>query len=265
MLDRIAKSTATVTIAGLEIQLVRRGRGKPLVFLHPEIGLAPDAAFIDALAPHFDVIAPSHPGFGHSQLREWMTTVEDLSYFYLDLLETLGFDDVTVVGNAFGGWIATELAVKQPWRVSRLVLANPAGIKLSAREQRDFADIFSLDQRELDTLSFHDAANARHFDPKTSSEDDIYVELRNRESAARFAWSPYMHNPKLIHRLHLIRAPTLVLWGESDRIASVDYGRQFAAKIPGARFATIAQAGRYPHIEAPDAFARAVHEFAKEK
>lgn len=263
MLDRTAKSASTVTIAGLEIELIRRGSGQPLLFLHPEIGITPDAPVIDVLAQQFDLIAPSHPGFGHSDLPAWMTTVEDLSYFYLDLLETLDLDDVIIVGNAFGGWIAAELAVKQPRRMSRLVLANPAGIKLSGREQRDFADIFSLEQHELDALSFHDARHARHFDPKASSEDDIYVELRNRESAARFAWSPYMHNPKLAHRLHLIRVPTLVLWGESDRIASADYGRQFAAKIPGAWFAAIAQAGRYPHIEAPDAFAHAVLDFAQ--
>jgi pimeloyl-ACP methyl ester carboxylesterase len=265
MLDRITGLTTTATIAGIETELVRRGDGRALLFLHPEIGLAPEAPAIDALAQRFEVIAPSHPGFGHSDLPQWMTTVEDLSYFYLALMETLGLDDVTLVGNAFGGWIAAELAVKQPRRVSRLVLVNPAGIKLSSREQRDMADIFSLPQRELDATSFHDPRNARHFDPKTSSEDDIYVELRNRESAARFAWSPYMHNPHLVHRLHLVRVPTLVLWGEGDRIASIDYGRRYAEKIPGARFATIAAAGRYPHLEQPEAFARAAEEFAREQ
>jgi pimeloyl-ACP methyl ester carboxylesterase len=72
-----------------------------------------------------------------------------------------------------------------------------------------------------------------------------------------------MHDPKLVHRLHLIRVPTLVLWGEGDQIASADYGRQFAERISGARFATLAQAGRYPHLEQPDAFARAVADFAQ--
>jgi pimeloyl-ACP methyl ester carboxylesterase len=264
MLDRIASSAATAKIAGLDIELVRRGSGRPLLFLHPEIGLAPEAVALDVLARCFDVIAPSHPGFGHSELPEWMTTVDDLSYFYLDLLEALDLDGVVLVGNAFGGWIAAELAVKQPRRVSRLVLVNPAGIKLSGREQRDMADIFSLPQKEVDARSFHDSRNARHFDPKASSEDDIYVELRNRESTARFGWSPYMHHPHLVHRLHLIRVPTLVLWGESDRIASADYSRRYAEKIPGARFAPLPQAGRYPHLERPDAFADAVVEFARD-
>lgn len=261
MLDRVANTTTT-TIAGIEIELIRRGRGRPLLFLHPEIGLAPDAAVIAALAGSFEVIAPSHPGFGHSQLPDWMTTVEDLSYFYLDLLSALRLDDVVLVGIAFGGWIAAELAVKQPRQLARLMLANPAGVKFGPRDQRDIADIFSLPQQELDARSFHDVRNARHFNPNVSSEDEIYVELRNRESTGRFAWSPYMYNPKLLHRLHLIGVPTLIAWGEEDRIAPVDYGRQFAGRIPGARFQTIGQAGRYPHIEQPDAFARMVRDFA---
>ena len=261
MLDRVANPFTILPIAGLKTEVIRRGSGRPLVFLHPEIGLSAEEAVIDRLARQFDVIAPSHPGFGHSEAPGWMTTVEDLSYFYLEMLDALDLDDVVLVGVAFGGWIATELAVKQPRRTSRLVLANPAGIKLSRRDQRDMADIFSLAQKELDTRSYHDARCARHFDPKTASEDEIFVELRNREAAGRFAWSPYMHNPKLAHRLQLIRVPTLLIWGTSDRIASTEYGRQYALRIPGARLATIEQAGRFPHIEQPEIFAQAVSEF----
>jgi pimeloyl-ACP methyl ester carboxylesterase len=262
MLDRVTNPFAIVPIAGLKTEMIRRGSGRPLLFLHPEIGLSADEPVIDGLARQSTVIAPSHPGFGHSEVPGWMTTVEDLSYFYLDMLDALDLDDVVLVGVAFGGWIAAELAVKQPRRVSRLVLANPAGIKLGARHERDMLDIFSLSQKELDARTFHDARRARHFDPKNSSEDEIFVELRNREATARFAWSPYMYNPKLVHRLQLIRVPTLLAWGVSDRIASADYGRQYAERIPGSRLTMIEQAGRFPHIEQPEAFARTVAEFA---
>jgi pimeloyl-ACP methyl ester carboxylesterase len=110
-------------------------------------------------------------------------------------------------------------------------------------------------------MSFHDPAHAR-FDPKTASEDEVFVRLRNRESTALLGWSPYMYNPKLLGRLHRIRIPTLVLWGASDRIASADYGRAYARAIPGARFETIERAGRFAHIEQPDEFARRVAAFA---
>jgi pimeloyl-ACP methyl ester carboxylesterase len=250
---------SSIEVNGIGTELIRRGSGRPLLFLHPEIGLAPSAPVIGLLAERFAVIAPSLPGFGHSALPPGFT-FDDLAYFCLDLTEALDLRDVVLVGVAFGGWIAAEIATKSQERVARLVLVNPVGIKTGGREERDLQDIFGLTQAELDAMSYHDPSLAR-FDPKEASEDEIYVRLRNRESAVRFAWSPYMHNPRLASRLHRIRVPSLVMWGESDRIASADYGRAYAARIPGARFETVARAGRYPHLERPDLFAGRIAEF----
>ena len=85
--------------------------------------------------------------------------------------------------------------------------------------------------------------------------------FRNREATALFAWSPYMHDPKLAGRLHRIRVPTLFLWGESDRIAPIDYGRAYAKLIDGAQFELIERAGHYPHLENPDLLARKIVDF----
>ena len=82
------------------------------------------------------------------------------------------------------------------------------------------------------------------------------IVARNREATARYAWSPYMHDPKLKGRLHRIRIPTLLLWGAADRILSEAYGRAYCAAIPGARFETIERAGHFPHLEQPEEFAR---------
>jgi pimeloyl-ACP methyl ester carboxylesterase len=87
------------------------------------------------------------------------------------------------------------------------------------------------------------------------TDDEVTVVARNREAAALYAWSPYMHDPKLKGRLHRIRIPTLVLWGAGDRLVGEAYGRAFAAAVPGAKFVTIEQAGHFPHIEQPKAFA----------
>jgi len=81
------------------------------------------------------VIAPSHPGFGHSELPRGMSTVDDMSYFYLDLIEELGLRDLVVVGASFGGWIAAEIASKTCERLSRLVLIGAVGAKFGAREK----------------------------------------------------------------------------------------------------------------------------------
>jgi pimeloyl-ACP methyl ester carboxylesterase len=92
-------------------------------------------------------------------------------------------------------------------------------------------------------------------------EADVRIVARNLEATARYTWSPYMHDPKLAHRLHRIRIPTLFLWGTADRILSETYGRAYCAAIPGARFEPIECAGHFPHLEQPDEFARRIFAF----
>src|SRR6478752_5753448 len=110
---------------------------------------------IDELARSFTLIAPSHPGFGRSELPRTMTTVDDLAYFYLDLMEALDLKDVVLAGVSFGGWIAAEIAIKSCERISHLVLADAVSIKIGDREQRDIVDMFTTKQSELDRLAFH--------------------------------------------------------------------------------------------------------------
>ncbi len=107
-----AEGPVTEKIAGANIEILRRGKGRPILFLHPHIGMHGSERFIEQLARHAQVIAPSHPGFGHSELPGGMSTVDEMSYFYLDLIEQLDLRDLIVVGASFGGWIAAEIATK---------------------------------------------------------------------------------------------------------------------------------------------------------
>jgi pimeloyl-ACP methyl ester carboxylesterase len=250
-----------VTVSGVRLELIERGRGRPLLFLHPGIGIEHSAPVLEHLARSARVIVPSHPGFGRSDVPRWMNTVDDLAYFYLDLLEALDLRDVVLVGVSLGGWIAAAIAVKSTERLSALVLANAIGIKPGDRETRDIVDIFAATDEELAALAWHDPAAAVR-DYKTMPDAEVTIAARNREALARFAWSPYMHDPKLPHRLHRIRIPTLFLWGASDRILSDAYGRAYCALISGAQFEPIGQAGHFPHLEQPEAFARRVLAFA---
>jgi pimeloyl-ACP methyl ester carboxylesterase len=255
------RADGRLTVTGLRIETIERGKGRPLLFLHPGIGIDPKAPVIEALAAKARLIAPSHPGFGTSELAPSMTTVEDLSYFYLDLMDALELEDAIVVGVGFGAWIAAATAVKSTTRMSRLVLANPIGIKVGDRETRDIVDIFALLDPELNKLAYVDPSLGTR-DYKALPEADVIATARNRESLARFAWQPYMHDPKLKSRLHRVRIPTLVLWGKQDGIMSEGYGRAFAAAIPGARFELIDKAAHFPHIEQPQQFADRVFAFA---
>jgi pimeloyl-ACP methyl ester carboxylesterase len=261
MLDRIDAADNLTEIAGLRLELIERGSGRPLLLLHPAIGIKAADPVIDRLARSFRVLAPSHPGFGRSELPRGMTTVDDLAYFYLDLMDALDLREAVVAGISLGGWIAAEIAVKSTARIARLVLADAVGIKLGDRERRDIADVFTLKQSDVDRLAYHDPALAA-VDHATISDEDALIMFRNREATALFAWSPYMYDPKLAGRLHRIRVPTLVLWGASDRIVAPDYGRAYAGLIPGAQFELIEQAGHYPHRERPDLFAERIVAFA---
>ncbi|HXQ52787.1 MAG TPA: alpha/beta fold hydrolase [Stellaceae bacterium] len=250
-----------IEIAGIKTELVECGAGRPLLFLHPGIGIDAKAPVIEAMADSARVLAPSHPGFGRSEQPKAMTTIDDLAYFYLDAIEALGLKDAIVVGVSFGAWIAAEIAVKSCERIGHLVLADAFGIKVGDRETRDIADIFAMTEPQFNERAYFDPAFAAR-DYKSLPEADLVIVARNREAMARYGWSPYMHDPKLKGRLHRIRAKTLVLWGAADRIAAPDYGRAWSVAIPGARFALIERAGHFPHLEAPGDFARHVLEFA---
>jgi pimeloyl-ACP methyl ester carboxylesterase len=253
---------SSLKINGIRVDAVERGTGAPLLFLHPGIGLDPAAPVLERLAAKARLIAPTHPGFGASEQPPAFDTVDDLAYFYLDLLDELDLKGVTLVGVSLGGWIAAELAVKSTARVARLVLANAVGIKIGGRETRDIADIYAMPDSEFNERAYADPALGVR-DYKALPDAEVRAAARNREATARYAWSPYMHNPKLKGRLHRIRIPTLILWGANDRILSEPYGRAYAAAIPGARFETIAKAGHFPHIEQPDEFARRVFAFTE--
>jgi pimeloyl-ACP methyl ester carboxylesterase len=256
-----ATAAAMLELPGLKMELYTQGNGPPLLFLHPEPGVQFSRPWAGELAADFRVIAASHPGFGASELPRWMSTVDDLAYAYLDLMKALDLRDATVAGVGFGAWVAAEIAIKNTERIGRLILANPVGIKISDRETRDIVDIFVKSQSEFLQLAYHDPANGA-VDASAMTEDEAFTLFRNREAVALFGWSPYMHDPKLKYHLHRIDVPTLVLWGESDGLASERYGRAFAGAIPGAQFETIAAAGHFPHLEQPTAFAERIRAFA---
>lgn len=256
-------SAAGLTIHGVALETVERGKGRPLLFLHPghpSGRLDPKAPVLEALSAHAHVIAPTHPGFGSTPAPRELTTIDDLAYLYLDLLDALDLRDVAVVGVSLGGWIAAEMAVKSTARISALVLANAVGIKPGDRETRDIADIYAITDKQLAELVWADPARMAP-NPKTLPESDLVAMARSRESTGRYAWSPYMHDPKLKGRLHRIHIPTLVLWGAADRVVTIEYGRSYADEIRHAHFETIDGAGHFPHLEQPDAFACTVSRF----
>lgn len=253
----------------LELEALRRGGGRPILIVHGANPVSPKAPFIDLLAAHGAVVAPSHPGFGNSPRPDDFDTMYDLIHLYRDVLDALP-DKIVVIGFSFGGWIAAELAAGGHPKLDRLVLVDPVGIKLGGREERDIAHFFNTSPAELLRRAWHDPARRPpgvyglgwQADIDAVTDDaDLVTLARNWDALCLYGWRPHMYNPQLKHWLRRIAVPTLVLWGDSDGIVTPGYGRRYAALIPGAEFALIAGAGHHPELEQPHAFVAHVARF----
>jgi pimeloyl-ACP methyl ester carboxylesterase len=260
-----APSTRRPAPYGVELELVELGHGPAVVFLHDESGANLEGAFVRRLADSHRVLLPSHPGFGQSSVPSEFDSVEDLVFFYSELIEDLDLGGYALVGCSFGGWLAAELAVRRPPGLERLVMVDAFGIRVGGIEDRDIVDIFAADHEQLAELLFSDPqVAAGELDFSARSDDDLELIARNREALARYAWQPYLHNPRLRARLHRVAVPTLVVWGAQDGIVDTSYGQAFAAAIPGARFEAIEGAGHLPHIERPEEASELVLAFLDE-
>ena len=252
-----------LSVAGVELEVLEAGAGPPLVLLHGFVPVGPDAPFVERLGRHAEIIAPTHPGFGHSTRPPDFDTVYDLVHLYGALLEQLPHERVTLLGLSFGGWLAAEIAVACRHRIGKLILVDAVGIKVSGPATPDILDVFNTSPAEVRRRAWHDPArSAPDFDEM--ADDALVAHARSRDALCLYAWHPYMYTPQLRRWLGTIRVPTLVLWGASDGIVTPDYGRAYARLIPGARFELIADAGHHPEIERPEAFVARVVAFLKE-
>ena len=249
-----------LVVGGIEMEVVRRGAGRPALLLHGAQTVDPRAPFLDMLGRHAEIVAPSHPGFGRSARPPDFETVYDLVHFYLDFLDALPHEKLTVIGLSFGGWLAAELAVKCRHRLEGLVLVDALGIKVSDRETPDILDVFNTAPQEVERRSWHDPATWAP-DLDALSDDDLVIRARNREALCLYGWNPYMYNPQLKRWLSRITVPTLVVWGASDGIVRPSYGRAYSSLIPQSRFELIERAGHHPEIEQARVFVDTVVKF----
>jgi pimeloyl-ACP methyl ester carboxylesterase len=243
----------------LEVTIDQQGEGRPVLLLHGGGGPPSMGPLPAALAETFEVIAPVHPGFAGTPRPDWYTGIDDLALSYLQLLEQRDLRDVLVIGSSTGGWIASEMAVREHERITGTVLLNGVGINV---EGITLADFFSLTPQELITHVFHDPAAAP--DPTQLPQHARDIQAANAETLAVYARDPYMSDPKLRRRLALVPTPVVAIWGQSDRIAPEAYGRAYAASFPKGRFEPIPQAGHLPHLEQPQQVLEEIHRFAHE-
>jgi pimeloyl-ACP methyl ester carboxylesterase len=237
------------------VDLLRGGEGPPLVYLHGVLGETRWYPFHQALAARFDVIAPAHPGYGETEGLGAIEAADDVVFHYLDLFEGLGITRAHVVGVSLGGWIAAELAVRHPDLVGKLVLADAYGLALDDAAAERRASPFA---RATDVEALRGALFAN---PEGAMAEIV---LPNREDVPPRvvqSYAPLVEDPKLARRLRRIASPTLVLWGERDRVRSLAHAEAYRDAIPNAELVVLPDCGHLPQFEQGARFAAAVSDF----
>ena len=227
---------STVTLCGASIEMKRAGSGPAMLVLHGAGGSPRFLPAMQKLAEQFDVFIPQAPGFGGTEAPPWLETIADVANFYLEFLEKFDLRDVHLVGLSLGGWTAAELAVRNSSRLASLTLMDAPGIRAPGIEPRDRAQI-SEEQAIRDTYfdpKLTDDAMARAFNPANDA-----VRGANRRLVERLAGRHRFHDPQLQRWLNRIRIPTLIVWGENDRVLPLAYGETWHKAIAGSRLAVI--------------------------
>ncbi len=261
---RRARTTRTIDLPhGLTIKVDEYGEadsvGYGALVLHGGAGPGSVAGLAAALSQHSYVVVPTHPGFDATPRPDGTDSVADLASAHLDLIDELGLRTVLVLGSSVGGWIAAEMGLRDNHdRISGLVLLAATGIEPEPPLQ--IADPAKLGPVKTGELAFHDPRLRP--DPAALSDEQKAALAANQAALAVYAGGPHFcYDPKLRGRLHRVAVPVLVLAGEQDGIAPLEYERALAASFPRATFRPVSQAGHFPHLEQPEEVLEAIGAF----
>ena len=238
-------------LADLRLDITDVGNGAPLLYLGPGLFTDLNAQIVDTLATRYRVIAPRYPGFDGRQPPADFRSIEDLNYLCLDLLDGMGLSDIRVLGSSLGGWIALEMAVRDPTRFSNLILLSPLGVKAGSRTARDFADLAAMSTQAAQKCLFGQPGSSP--DLQTFTDAELESLGRERQFLAYYAWNPYLHNPRLRRWLHRARMPVRLVWGSADGFNPVANASGLLDRLPNAQLSVLDGVGHFPQLEAGDA------------
>jgi pimeloyl-ACP methyl ester carboxylesterase len=255
----------TVALRGgaVSFRVLSAGAGPPVVYFHSFHDREPFLPFLERLAARHTVYAPAHPGAAGSTGVETLDDLFDLTLAYDELLSALELPSAHLIGHFFGAMVAAEIAAVFPRRVLRLVLVSPLGLW---RDDAPSADVATLPQDDLMRAMWADpdSAAARRWAAEPADEDESAAaqieSVQRRAAMAKFVWP--IPDKGLRKRLHRIAAPTLVLWGDRDRVNPLPYAEEWTRRIKGAAL-SMRPGGHMIHQEAPEAVASAIEEFLR--
>lgn len=252
------------TSRGASCRVLTGGTGDPLVFFHGMGGLDENDPLLTALADRYTIHAPELPGYGESTGQELLEDMLDFTLHAWDTVDALGIDRPNVLGHSMGGMMAAEMACIDNHRMAKLALIAPAGLWIDAHP---VPDVFGMLPHELPALLFADpeAGAAAMTGGVDFSDMDALVEFfignAKRLGTAGKILFP-IPNRRLSKRLYRLRAETLLVWGDQDRLMHTGpYSQRWQELIPKASLAMIADAGHMAPMEQTAAVAGAIEKF----
>ena len=265
-MNPVAERTLTVWQNKVESKVRVAGDGPPVVFLHGAGGLVWDP-FLDALTQSFTVYAPEHPGtsMGNPDAINPIDNLWDLVLYYYEVLDQLELKSPPLIGHSFGGMMAAELAATNPERVSKLVLVSPIGLWRDDAPVQNWMIITPASDLPKYLLANPEGPLAQQMfglpdDPETRVAMQLQM-IWSMACTGKFVWP--IPDKGLKKRIHRIAAPTLIIWGNQDRLVPPVYAEEFANRIGGSRVELVEAAGHLPHLEQLDKVSGLIVDFLK--
>jgi pimeloyl-ACP methyl ester carboxylesterase len=250
----------TIAAPRVPVRYYEDGSGTPLVFLHGAGGIMPNDPFLAALAKKYHVYAPLLPGYGDSEECPEIRDMLDFTLHSWDVVDALGLKNPVLAGHSMGGMIAAEMAAIAPHDISRLALICPAGLWL---DDHPIPDLFSTLPFEFPQLLFHNVEQGTALLTAGMAVDDpewlkgfLVTNARQLGMAGRILFP--IPDRGLAGRLYRIKAKTVLIWGDGDRLIVPAYAHAFRKGIAGSELVVIPEAGHMVTMEKTEQVVQAI-------
>lgn len=255
--------TTITTRKGIQSEVMEAGSGAPLVYFHGAGGLLAQEPLLDRLAQRYHIYAPVWPGYGAEPTEDLIEDMLDFTLHGWDVVDALGLERPHLMGHSMGGMIAAEMASVNPHGLQKLVLIAAAGLWL---DEQPIPDIFGMMPFDLPGLLFADPKRGEafltggaNFGDREALKTFMVGNARRLGTAGKILFP--IPNRRLSKRLYRMTAPTLVVWGNQDRLIAPAYADRWQELVPQAEVVHVDDAGHMVPYEHPEEVEKAVVAF----
>jgi pimeloyl-ACP methyl ester carboxylesterase len=234
-------------VDGVKTVVHTAGKGEPLVLFHGA-GTVDGFDFAEEWTDRFRVIVPYHPGFGESGDDPTFTEIHDYVMHYLELFDVLKIDTMHLVGISMGGYLAAKFASAHGHRIRKLVLIAPYGMDVP---EHPALDIIKTPGEELVPMLVSNFDVLKKRLPEKPDMDFVGARYREATTFARLFWE-HPTDPKFPRHLHRIKMPTLIVWGDQDKVMPVAHAQVWRQRLPHAELLVVKGAGHIVHLDKPE-------------